>query len=245
MQSSPGNIYMQLIFSFFFSTKRIGIISLSIIWLLCLCITTLHGILLHYCIPLNLLECIMQICDSSLCISKRDLRNARAAAELPMVRAVEHCHSSPLESRVWRTQGLGSWPTLSNAKQLRCAASDGLNSSCWWPKEGMLSKMGNVKENIVIHVGGVVCEWGEWNNAWCLQIRVLFVMLHLSWGAWFWVCVSVTARDVRAGCFYKPQAHLILGEHGSWLSHELWHVTYYRVSPLPHFRCCCVCQIFQ
>lgn len=50
--------------------------------LLCSCITTLRGILLHYCIPLNLLECIMQICDRSLHISKKDLGNARAAAEL-------------------------------------------------------------------------------------------------------------------------------------------------------------------
>lgn len=106
MQLLPGNVYAQ--FFFLLATRRIGFVSEWYVALLCPRITTLHGILLHYCIQLNLLECIMQICGSSLCISKRDLGNARAAAELLMeVRAVEHCHSPPLESRVQRMWGLG------------------------------------------------------------------------------------------------------------------------------------------
>lgn len=163
MQLSPGNVYAQ--FFFFSYRKNWSCSSERYVALLCPRITTLHGILLHYCIQLNLLECIMQICGSSLCISKRDLGNARAAAELLMeVRAVEHCRSPPLESRVRRTWGLGCWPTLSNAEQLRCAGSNGLNSSCQWPKEGTLSKTGNVYENIAVGMWG----WGKWTGAWHL-----------------------------------------------------------------------------
>lgn len=141
MQPSPGNVYTQFYYFFLSYHKNWSCCCEQYVALWCPCITTLRGVLLHYCIPLNLLKCIMQICDRSLCISERDLGNARAAAELAMeVRAVERCHSPALESRVRRTRALGS------AEQLKCAASNGLNSSWQRPEEGMLSKRQCLRE---------------------------------------------------------------------------------------------------
>lgn len=159
MWSSPGNIYT-LLNIFFSYQKNWNCSSEWYVALLCPCLTTLHGVLLHYCIPLNLLECIMQICVRSLYISKGDVGNARAAAEPPwQPQQWSSATVGPL--RV----GCGEHGVWAAGLPLAMQNHPSVHPLMVWTAASV-TKRGNSPHdweclNIVMHIGGGTCEWGN------------------------------------------------------------------------------------
>lgn len=146
---------------FFLATRRIGIVLLRGMWLFC--VPALPPSMVFCYTIVSRWTCWNALCKSvtAPCISAREMSEMQEL--LP-----SHHGSQALESGLWRTRGLGCWPTLSNAQPPECASSHGLNSS-FSDQEREFSPWLGMFECCNAHWRGHV--WmGKWTNAWCLQM---------------------------------------------------------------------------